>query len=72
MAAETKRVASTCLSFVAYDWDRETLRVTFSGSRASYVYFGVPSYVYLGLLQAPSKGRFYNAAIRDRYTYSKG
>ena len=34
---------------------------------ASYRYYGVPRSVYNGLLRAPSKGKYFNANIRNRY-----
>ena len=39
------------------------------GSRAVYLYFGVPAAVYEALLGAPSKGRYFNGTIRGRYPY---
>jgi hypothetical protein len=65
-----ERVASTCITFVDYNWDRETLRLQYS-TGAWYVYHGVPSYVYLGLMQAPSKGRYVNSVVKG-YPFSKG
>jgi hypothetical protein len=38
----------------------------FTNGRA-YDFCGVPKYVYLGLMTAASKGRYYNDFIRDRY-----
>ena len=32
-------------------------------------YFGVPAAVFEALLDAPSKGRYFNGAIRGRYPY---
>ena len=61
-------VESTTLATVAYDEARELLQLEFC-SRAVYLYFGVPPAVHRALLDAPSKGRYFNRAIRGRYTY---
>jgi hypothetical protein len=62
-------VESTTLSTVAYDEARELLQLEFC-SRAVYLYFGVPPTVHQGLLDAPSKGRYFNQTIRGRFLYA--
>lgn len=61
-------VESTTLSTVGYDEDLERLQLEFC-SRALYLYFEVPAAVYEALLDATSKGRYFNEAIRGRYPY---
>ena len=61
-------VESATLATVGYDEAQELLQLEF-GSRAVYLYLGVPAAVYEGLLGAPSKGRYFNGAIRGRYPY---
>ena len=61
-------VVSTTLSTVAYDGMRNLLQLEFR-SRAFYRYFGVPAAVHEALLGAPSKGSYFNQAIRGRYAY---
>ena len=61
-------VESTTLATVGYDENLERLQLEFC-SRAVYLYFGVPATVYQALLDAPSKGRYFNGAIRGRYPY---
>jgi hypothetical protein len=61
-------VESATLATVGYDEAQELLQLEF-GSRAVYLYFGVPATVYEGLLGAPSKGRYFNRTIRGRYPY---
>ena len=61
-------VESTTLATVAYDEARELLRLEFC-SRAVYQYFSVPAAVHQSLLAAPSKGRYFNEAIRGRFSY---
>ena len=61
-------VESTTLATVAYEEAQELLQLEF-GSRAVYLYFGVPAAVYEALLSASSKGRYFNGTIRGRYPY---
>ena len=61
-------VESATLATVGYDEAQELLQLEF-GSRAVYLYFGVPAAVYEALLGAPSKGRYFNGTIRGRYPY---
>ena len=46
--------------------DRRQLDLLFTSGRR-YIYSGVPSSVAAGFADAPSKGRFYNAEIRNRF-----
>ena len=61
-------VESTTLATVAYDEARELLQLEFC-SRAVYQYLGVPAAVPRALLGAPSKGSYFNQAIRGRFPY---
>ena len=61
-------VESSTLATVAYDEARELLQLVFF-SRAVYQYFGVPGAVHQALLGAPSKGKYFNDAIRGRFPY---
>jgi hypothetical protein len=61
-------VDSTTLATVAYDEAQELLQLEFR-SRAVYLYFGVPATVHEALLGAPSKGKYFNQAIRGRFPY---
>jgi hypothetical protein len=63
-------VESSTLATIAYDRTRNLLQLEFS-SRALYQYFGVPATVYEGLLHAPSKGSYFNQAIRGRFPYRR-
>ena len=62
-------VESTTLVTVSYDDTRELLQLEFCGSRAVYEYFSVPAAVHQSLLDASSKGRYFNQAIRGRFAY---
>ncbi len=59
-------VCSTTLATVAYDEARGLLQLEFC-SLAVYQYLGVPPAVHQALLDAPSKGRYFNKAIRGQY-----
>ncbi len=64
-------VESTTLATVAYDARSELLPLEFR-NRAIYHYFGVPAEVHEALLRAPSKGKYFNRAIRDQFSYALG
>lgn len=59
-------VESSCIDSVGYD--NEVLEVCFKNG-GIYRYFEVPAKLYRQLLAAESKGRFFNAHIRDHYGY---
>jgi hypothetical protein len=61
-------VHSSVLHAVGYDSKTATLEVEFS-SKLIYRYRRVPRAKFTALLNAPSKGRYFNANIRDYYSY---
>lgn len=61
-------VESSTLATVAYNEARELLQLEFC-SQAVYQYFGVPAAVHQALLDAPSKGSYFNQAIRGRFPF---
>jgi len=61
-------VQSSLLARVAYDSRQAILQVTFRNG-AAYQYAGVPVKTYRGLLQADSKGTYFNHCIRGLYPY---
>lgn len=61
-------VQSTTLVAMAYDVDQQMLQLEFR-DRSVYRYFGVPSNLYQDLLDAPSKGSYFNRFIRERFAY---
>lgn len=64
------RVESSSLASVGYDPAFWTLDIEFRKGGV-YRYFGVLPPVYLSLMQAPSKGRFFVTEIRDRFPYTR-
>ena len=58
-------VNSSAIAAVGYEG--QTLAVLFHTSSTVYYHPGVPYSVYIGLMQAPSMGAFYNRHIRGKY-----
>lgn len=63
-------VLSSTLSVVGYDPATGSLELRFK-SRAVYRYSNVPPHRYAGLMNAPSKGSYFNAYIKEHYRYHK-
>jgi KTSC domain len=63
-------VESSTLATIAYDRAGELLQLEFNG-HARYQYFGVPAAVHEALLRAPSKGSYFNQAIRGKFPFSR-
>jgi KTSC domain len=59
-------LASTSLAVATYDAHLSRLQIHFKDGTA-YDYSGVPQSLFHHLLAAPSKGRFFNAYIRNRF-----
>jgi len=62
-------VQSSVLRWFEFDPVRSTLKVEFVATGEVYRYRGVSPARVEGLLQAESKGRYFNAHIRDRYPF---
>lgn len=60
---------STSIRRFEYDEDGRVLSVWFLASGKRYDYAGVPPELYRDLRRAFSKGRFFNAHIRNRFPY---
>jgi hypothetical protein len=64
-------VSSSNLSAVGYDYDTATLRIEFHKSGV-YEYYGVSSDIYEGLMNASSKGGYFDQFIKKGgYSFSK-
>ena len=63
-------VESSTIAIIAYDHARLLLKVRFRDGSV-YLYSGVPADLYATLLSAPSKGTFFNSAIRNRFTCTR-
>jgi hypothetical protein len=64
-------VRSSSLAKVAYDHHAAILQVEFRDGRV-YRYAGVPLQTYQELLEADSKGAFFNHYIRSRFPHRAG
>lgn len=62
---------STAISRIEYDPARERLDIRFRDSGEVYRYYDVSAPVYEAFRKAVSKGRFFNAHIRDRYDFAQ-
>jgi hypothetical protein len=63
-------VTSTAILAIDHDARTETMKVRFITGRL-YAYAGVPRDEYEAFLAAPSKGEYFNAHIRDHYSYEE-
>jgi KTSC domain len=63
-------VVSTNLRSVGYDEDPQTLEVEFANGEV-YEYQSVPEAVHRSLMQAPSKGTYFNRYIKERYVFRR-
>lgn len=60
---------STAIRRFHYQPESQQLSIWFEPEGRQYLYFGVPEALYEGLRTAPSRGRFFNANLRDRFEY---
>lgn len=61
---------STLLESAAYDGALQILFLQFR-DHALYNYYEVPADVYDELLNAPSKGKYFNSRVRGRYRHQR-
>lgn len=60
---------STAISRILYEPEVQVLNVWFRESGELYRYYDVPARVHDAFRKAASKGRFFNAYIKDRYPF---
>jgi hypothetical protein len=63
---EMTAVRSSAIRAVGYDPSRMHMRIVFQQGH-SYDFCRVPAHIYHGLMEAPSKGTYYNDHIKDKY-----
>lgn len=63
-------VDSSVIAAIGYDDTRRRLYVQFLTS-GMYVFHDVPATAHDAFMQADSKGRYFNAEIRDAYRYTR-
>ncbi len=67
---ERAPVTSSNIRSIGYDAASQTLEIEFN-TGATYQYFGVPSSDYDGIMAADSKGTYFHANIKTRYSFDK-
>jgi hypothetical protein len=67
---ERTPVNSSNIAAIGYDSESGVLEVEFTNGTV-YSYSGVPMGEYDGLLSADSKGKYFNANIKNRYSFVK-
>jgi lysyl-tRNA synthetase class 2 len=70
LSARCSLMPSTAIRAAAYRAAQRELEIVFTSGRR-YVYRDVPPRVAEALRAAPSKGRYFNARIRDRYAFTE-
>ncbi len=63
-------VASSNITSIGYDEGSQTLEIEFNNG-AIYQYYNVSAALFDQLMQAPSKGQFLHAYIRNAYPFSR-
>ena len=64
-------VESTSITSVGYAAATQVLEVVFRRGTV-YRYLSVPADVFVDFVAAPSKGRYFNANVRDHYEHRQG
>ena len=64
------RIDSTSLESVGYEAESKTLEVEFLHGGV-YRYFEVPEAIHAELMKAESKGRFFQANIRNKFRFER-
>ena len=67
---EKQHVSSSTVISIGYDSQTQTLEIDFGSGRV-YQYYGVPDHVHEEIMQASSKGQFFNTYIRNVYAFSR-
>jgi hypothetical protein len=63
---EMYRVESSAMRAIGYDEPTRRLRIIFAQGNA-HDYCDVPRAIFENLMSAPSKGAYFNRAIKDKY-----
>lgn len=64
------RIQSSMMTSAEYDEDARALDITFTSGK-TYRYLNVPVEIYVELLDAESKGEFFNENIRDAFVFAE-
>ena len=63
-------VISSNIGSVGYDYNTRTLEIEFRGG-GIYQYFDVNLVEYVGLMNAPSHGKYFHSHIKYEYRYER-
>lgn len=68
-----KRVKSSAVKAIAYNRKEKNLKVRFlsNGETINYIYHKVPINTYKEFMESESKGKFFAANIKDKFSYTK-
>jgi hypothetical protein len=58
---------SSAIRHMHYKPELEELSIWFAPDGRRYKYFGVPQRIYLALRDSPSRGQYFNRAIKGRF-----
>jgi hypothetical protein len=64
-------VESSLIRSVGYDLDSSILEVEFAEEGRTYEYYDVPLSVYQELMEAESKGSYFNDHVKDVYPFER-
>jgi len=67
---ETVQVDSTCIGAAEYDFFAKNLVLTYKNG-SSYLYDKVPNFVFEGLRNDDSKGRFINRHVLGKFSFNR-
>ena len=67
---DKQRVSSSTVTSIGYDVRTRTLEIEFASGRV-YQYHEVPDQMHAEIMQASSKGQFFNSYIRNAYAFSR-
>ena len=67
---EEQRVSSSTVTSIGYDVRTRTLEIEFASGRV-YQYYEVPDQMHAEIMQASSRGQFFNSYIRNAYAFSR-
>lgn len=65
-----QKISSTNINEIQYDRASYTLSIRFKHG-GEYIFYNVPSYIYDGMLKAPSKGQYFHRNIRGVFKSDK-
>ncbi len=71
LSAVRVAVESSSVTSVGFDASLSAMEIEFAGG-AVYRYFAVPAAVHAALMDASSKGVFFNLHVRAKYPFARG